>query len=395
MRLEARTLDDPSLKQFLEQRLDHHLETWPLESWDFPTLTLAAFYFHSNLDASLPERRLAGQRKNRQSSEVEAKHLPDSTALKQRALAWQVRHNLRTNLLAYVAAQRRQELLRSLESTQVELTQTIEKRLAENEPPPIELSLLRVQLAETRLELIESFQKKMNFREAVAEAVGLPVKALLQAEVTYDFRLPAGYGLSARELRSRALRNRSDILLALNEYAETEATLRAEIMRKHPSARLSSGCTWDTENNRWAVNLMPDLPTVSGRNRIAVVEARRVKAAARLLELQGHVIDELDRSAAIYHARLADAVDIDRLTVALRRQHDNVAALFKKGLAIRLELLMARLQLASAEVAQLDAHEKLHEALGVLEDAVQSPGNLIEPSPIVEPERPFTSRDSL
>ncbi|ODU23920.1 MAG: hypothetical protein ABS95_02680 [Verrucomicrobia bacterium SCN 57-15] len=388
-RLNARGLDDPALKQFLEQRLNHSLETWPLESWDFPTLTLVAFYFHPDLDSLPAEKREAEPWKNRQT------YLPNSTTLQERTAAWEVRRNLRTNLLAYVAAQRRQELLRNLESTQMELAQVVEKRLAADAVPPVELSLLRIQLAETRLELIETFQKRMNFRERVADAVGLPVKAFLEIEVTYDFSMPSGYGQSTRELRQRALRSRSDILLALTDYTAAETTLRAEIARKHPSARFHPGCTWDADNNRWAVNLNADLRADSGRSRIAEAEARRVKAAAHMLDLQSRIIDELDRSTVAYRARLEDAADIDRLATAIRQQHDRVAALFKTGAAIRLELLMARLQLMPAEIAKLDAQEKLHEALGALEDTVQLPAALIDPSAGIVPERPLPGRQSL
>lgn len=383
-RSETRTLDDPGLKQFLEKRLGHPVATWPLESWDFSTLTLAALYFHPDLAAPPADRRNA-----------QIEHLPNPTILPQKAAAWKVRHNLRTNLLAYAAAKRRQELLRALESTQLELAQVVERRLPADAVPPVELSLLRIQLAETRLELIETFQKRMNFREHVAEAVGLPVKALLDVEVTYDFSLPSDYGPSTQELRNRALRNRSDILLALRDYMEAEASLRAEIARRRPSALFNSGCTWDAENNRWAVDLKLNVPIVSGRNRIAVIEAHRLKAAAHLLELQSQVIDELDRSIAAYRARIEDAADIAKLTAAIRQQHDRVAALFKIGAAMRLELLMARLQLMPAEVAKLDAQEKLHEALGTLEDAVQLPVELIDPSAGVPPEQPLTGRHTL
>ncbi len=134
--------------------LDNRTPLWPLESWDFPRLTLAALYFHPGLGAPQTQRR------GRRDSKVE--HTADSARLRAAAVAWQARATLRTNLLAYVVAQRRQELLRELESTQMELAQVVEKRLADGELPPVELSLLRIQLAETRLEMIDALQKKMS-----------------------------------------------------------------------------------------------------------------------------------------------------------------------------------------------------------------------------------------
>src|SRR5438477_8398452 len=47
---EARTLQDPGLKAFMEANLQHPLPAWPLHLWNLDTLTLAAFYYHPDLD---------------------------------------------------------------------------------------------------------------------------------------------------------------------------------------------------------------------------------------------------------------------------------------------------------------------------------------------------------
>ncbi len=376
----ARTLDDSGLRQFVEQHLGRPLATWPLESWDFPKLTLAALYFHPSLDAPRAQQRTQRDSK--------AGHPADSARLRAAAVAGQVRTSLRTNLLAYVAAERRQELLRQLEATQMELAQVVEKRLTDGALPPVELSLLRIQLAETRLEMIQALQEKMNFRERVADSLGLPVKALFEVEVTFDVSLPARHGLDARNLRRHALRNRADVLLAVADYSSAEAALRHEILKWHPKTRLNPGCSWDANQDRWAINLKLDQFTNYNEGQITRMESRRIEAAAHLLNLQPEIIEELDRRAAAYRERLQDASDIGRLTAAIRRQHDAVEARFKAGDALRLELIMARLQLLPAQIAQLDAQERLQEALGALEDAARLPADWTDPSMNVEPERP-------
>jgi outer membrane protein TolC len=88
------------------------------------------------------------------------------------------------------------------------------------------------------------------------------------------------------------------------------------------------------------------------------------------------VIDELDRRVAAYRATLEDTADIEEVAAAIRRQHAAVAARFERGAALRLELLLTRLQLVPAELAQLDAQERLQQALGSLEDAVQQPSEV-------------------
>jgi outer membrane protein, heavy metal efflux system len=46
----TRTLDNLDLKAFLEGNLQRELKPWPPTSRDFPMLTLAAFYYHPDLD---------------------------------------------------------------------------------------------------------------------------------------------------------------------------------------------------------------------------------------------------------------------------------------------------------------------------------------------------------
>ncbi|HET7213457.1 MAG TPA: hypothetical protein VFL79_07715, partial [Terriglobia bacterium] len=42
-RLESRTLDDPGLRQFMEENLRHKLSAWPQPAWGLRDLTLAAY----------------------------------------------------------------------------------------------------------------------------------------------------------------------------------------------------------------------------------------------------------------------------------------------------------------------------------------------------------------
>ncbi len=49
---EARTLDNPGLKRFMEANLGHEISSWPPKTWDCTLLTLAAFYYHPDLDVA-------------------------------------------------------------------------------------------------------------------------------------------------------------------------------------------------------------------------------------------------------------------------------------------------------------------------------------------------------
>ena len=49
---ENRKLDDPKLKEFLETNLNRKFFNWAASSWDFSMLTLAAPYYHPELDVA-------------------------------------------------------------------------------------------------------------------------------------------------------------------------------------------------------------------------------------------------------------------------------------------------------------------------------------------------------
>ncbi len=355
----ARTLDNPGLKRFMEQQLNRPLESWPLKSWDFPALTLAAWYFHPSLEVAQSQWRVA------QAHVV--------------AAGGRVKPEEWLGGRFFPAVRMNNPVVGNLREAEVELVRIGEQRLASDALSHLQLALFRLQLARTRLALILALREKMDLRERLADSLGLPMRALFEEEVTYDFSRAAGTWLATPVPRTQALQGRSDILNALADYAAAETALRFEIAKRHPNVSFQPGCRWDQNKNRWAVNLKLELPADHGSSgRIAKAEARRIAAAAQLLSLQAEVIDEVEGGSAAYRATLDEVAEIDSLAAALRRQHDALVFHFKTGTADQFELLLARLQLVAADLTQLEAQVKLQDALGSLEDAVQRPAELMD-----------------
>ena len=48
----SRMIDTPKLKEFLETNRNRKFFNWPASSWDFSMLTLAALYYHTELDVA-------------------------------------------------------------------------------------------------------------------------------------------------------------------------------------------------------------------------------------------------------------------------------------------------------------------------------------------------------
>lgn len=453
-RFSARTLNDPGLKRFLDENLKLPLQVWPVESWDFPKLTLVAWHFHPSLDVARAQWRVAdiaiatagGRPKSAKPGEhplppgtrpnpavtltpeynssatrgaspwapsisfdapletagkraqriAKAEHLAESARFRVATVAWQVRANLHTNLLNHLAAQRRLELLNRLSELQTEIIRRMEQQQAAGAISWREIAPFHTQLAKTFLGRLDALDRVMQSRVRVADALGLPVEAVVRVELSYDFSRRADGNLMSQEVRRMALHSRSDILSALADYAAAEAALRLEIAKQYPNVHLNPGYQWDQGESKWALGVKLELPAFNqNRGPIAEAEAHRAEAAARFLSLQAKVLADIDRGTTTYRAAEQRLTDLDALLAAYQKQRDVIEARLKAGAAERLEVLTAELQVVAAQLAKFDGQEKLQLVLAVLEDAVQQPGELMDkpmtvglkPPPILEDAR--------
>ncbi|HXF12861.1 MAG TPA: TolC family protein, partial [Terriglobales bacterium] len=150
-KFESRRLDDPELRAWMESAVQYHPSVWPQRSWDFRTLTFAAWYFSPDLDVArqqlseaqaaiqtaamkpnpsvgaesgyetAPEApflvtmhldfpiETAGKRRYRVTA---AKDLSFASHLQLDNTAWKVRDRLRTAWVSYCLAIRQRDLLR-------------------------------------------------------------------------------------------------------------------------------------------------------------------------------------------------------------------------------------------------------------------------------------------
>jgi len=224
--------------------------------------------------------------------------------------------------------------------------------------------------------LIEAKIAKLDYREQLADSIGLPVSALLDTVFAYDFSRRASHTLTLHHLRRQALRHRPDILEALEEYSSAVTLLRKEIERGGLRFELKPGCQWASDRNRWVVRLEEGLPVLDQTGKtITEASARHIAAAAHLLNLQAGIIDELDQAEAVYRMTEREVSTIAADVVALERQHIRMRARYMSGLTTASELLISRLYSTAAQIANLEAQVKLQGALGALEDVVHQRGD--------------------
>ncbi len=217
---EARALDDPGLKAFLEANLHHELTPWPPASWDFTLLTLAAFYYHPDMDLARARWGTAeagvltaGGRPNpgigvapqfnadavsgispwtlgfnldipietagkRGYRIAQAKHLSEAGRLNIVTAAWQIRSRLRSSLLNLYTANQTEPILKRQLEIQEEIVRLLEERLTVGEVSQPDLTQAHIALDQTRLLLLEARKQAAEARVQLADSLGLPVSAL-------------------------------------------------------------------------------------------------------------------------------------------------------------------------------------------------------------------------
>jgi cobalt-zinc-cadmium efflux system outer membrane protein len=260
---------------------------------------------------------------------------------------------------------------------QRQIVKLLQQRFDTGEISRPELVTAQIALNKTQLDLSDAQSRKSEVHSRLAEALGLSEAALDGEELNFDFTTPDAKPLTSAEARSVALRSRADILGALADYAASEAGLRLEIAKQYPDLHFGPGYAWNSGNagdSQWSLGLTLELPILDqNQGPIAEAEARRKLAAAKFVELQSQVIGEIDRAVAGWRVAEEQLKTGDSLLAAEQQQQKSAQAQLEVGAADQLDSLNAQLEFDSASLAQLENKTLLQQALGQLEDALQSP----------------------
>ena len=421
--LESRRLDDPGLKNFLVTNLGHELPGWPLEQWDLNSLTLAAFYFHPDLDVARAQWRLAeagvktaGARPNpsvtvtpaydrqipgnpspwmvpvtldvpietagkRSRRMAEAQDVSQSAWWSLITTAWQIRSGVRNRLLEFTAAGRRADLLAAQLAAQEQAVKLLQQRFDIGEISRPELAVAQIALNQTRLDASDAQTRLANTRSQLAESLGVGTVALAGTSLAFDFSARAPDDLTSAEARRVALLGRSDVRGALADYAAAQDDLRLQIAKQYPDLHLGPGYAWNSGNagdNAWSLGLTLELPILDqNQGPIAEAKARRELVAAQFTALQAKVIGKIERAVAGYQVAAAQLKTGEALLAAEQHQQQSAEAQQKAGAADQLDLLSARVEFDTAALANLDGQAKFQAALGDLEDALQRPADTL------------------
>lgn len=414
----ARTLENPRLLKFISLE---HASAPTGKRWDLADLTLAALYYHPDLDiarAKLAEARAgvitAGQIPNpslsfedlaydatagtwtvapvinflietfgkREYRTKEAGALVDAARSDLATASWQVRGGVRDALLNLWAAQRRLALLRQRLDLQDQLVTMLEHRFAAGEASALDVARERTIRNQISLAVRDAERQGVDARTQLAVAIGIPRQGLDEVDLDFSaFENPAQPAPDTGTLRREALIGRSDVQALLADYAAAESAVALQVANQYPNITLSPGIGYDAGHDVYRLLPAADLPVFNqNQGPIAQARARREMAAARFTALQTRIIGAVDGTAASYRAAAQALATADALATGEEQRERRVLRSFQAGEVDRPTLVTAQIERMVAEQSRFEAMVQKGQALGALEDALQHP--LYEPGAI-------------
>jgi len=412
---QARRLDAPELGAFLAER--DEAVAWPRAVWDFESLTRAAFFFSPALDVArarwavarggvvtagarpnptvsgaigynsttprdeitpwIPEGALdlpldiAGKRGLRI---AKARQTSEAARLNLLTAAWELRSRVRKAFLLLYVARQTDSLLATEAEIRTESVRILESQREVGEVSPVEVTQARVASANLRTRAADAVSAAVRARAELADAIGVPPAALDEVALSFDALGRIDIRLPDAEARRLAMIHRSDILASLADYEASQRALQLEVRKQYPDINLGSGYQLDQTDSKWTLGLGLTLPLLNqNQGPIAEARARREEAGASFLALQSRVLGEVEGAMAAARAAMTQVEASDTLLIALGRQEVSARAAYAAGEISRLEYLGLQAESVATALGRLDALAAAQEALGALEDAMQTP----------------------
>jgi cobalt-zinc-cadmium efflux system outer membrane protein len=414
---DARSLTNQDLRAFLET--NHVAGEWPRRSWDLNALTLVAFYYQPTFAEARAQWTAiqaavitAGERPNPSITVTPAydnqvpgtptpwiipvtldipietagkrgKRIAQANELSEAArwdfisAAWQTRSQVRSALLNYYQARENESLLERQEMAQSNVVRLLEGQLSAGEASDYDVTQARVAWQTTQLSVQDGLGQLNQARAALAAALGVPLHALDGVNLSFTELNRFPRDLTKPEVRRQALFNRADVRSALADYAASQSALQLEIANQYPDIHLGPGYAYNSGNagdNQFELGVTMDLPVLNhNEGPVAEAEAKRTQAAAHFLTVQAAALSQIDGALAGYDAALNESATAKSLLVNLQKQLDSAREQAQMGEVDSLAMADAESAYCTGAQNQLGALIKAQQALGALEDAVQSP----------------------
>lgn len=434
---DARSLKDPGLRAFL--MANHVSPPAPGHRWGLEALTLTAIYFQPSLEEARERlleaqagRITAAERPNpslgvapgydrgvpdalspwivpitmdwpietagRRGDRIEeAGHLAAAARWELVGTVWQVRSRLRSALLDLRSARAAASLLARKAAAQRRVVRLLEGQLEAGTVSSYLVTQARIALDGTQLDLQAATGQERQAQIRLAAALGLAPRALSHVRLTFAEFQTFPRDLARPRVRQQALLGRADVRAALERYAASQSALQLQIARQWPDIDLGPGFAWNSQlvrDREWQLGLSLPLPILNhDQGPIAEARAQRRLAAAQFLTVQAGAVEQIDSALAGYRSALTGLATAESLLKELRRQLQSIRAEVQAGQLQPLDLADAQVAFDAGAQNRLAARLEAQQALGRLQDAVESPMTLSPAAVRAAQDRPADSEN--
>lgn len=409
----ARRLDDNSVQAALAAK-GHDTAGWPHIVWNRDTLTTALLNIHPEQRAARAKvlaaltRIQAGLKSSSPELNANVEHHSQTSDGKNSpwavgaGLQWELVPASVKSALSQAASIESQEVRLTAGDTAWRLYRALGAAMLDRQ-----LSLGRVQLAASGLELALAREKSVAVRERYGVASAMEVQLTAQrlqdarresseadaAKVAAQAQLASALAVSFESLnnlrldnwpvteipdaataRQLALKNHLEFARQRVQYDLAEAELRLQVARQFPNLKLGPGLLWSQGDAVWQFSFsLPAALLHRNLTGIQTAEANRSAQGAVVLAKQSEIISEVER-LRMNALALTQPLTIARASLkTAQSQVKLTAAQFDAGNVDVLTVIDARSLQLQAERAVFDANAALMRARWELELAMQSP----------------------
>lgn len=288
--------------------------------------------------------------------------------------AWQEKARVRNALLTLWLDQRAARLKRHAAAYAATAAGLIAQRVTSGMLAETVLTGATVTADRAMFDAVEAESRIDADRATLAAAIGMPVAALQEAQLSFNAFSHVSLPVEEPSLVRAALVTRPSVAAAFARYRAADAALRQAIDQQFPAVRVGPGYHYDQGDNKFILSLSLPLPIFNqNQGAIAEARARRHQAAAVFDQEQARVLENIDAANAAWRGSSIAFKAAQQLAVRAKQGEQQAVQAFRAGATGRLRMIEAEQQATLAREQVLTADAQRLRALASLADALHYP----------------------
>ncbi len=399
-------------------------ENLPLTTWGIDELTLCALFYHTKLEVAKQQLALteltietAGIRKipsinaaiarsdqrnedikpwsydlsldipietaNKRAIKVEkAEQNVEIARLDMADIAWQLRNQIATDLIAYHQNLAETQLLTQEVAMQQSMVNMLEKRVNAGLASRTELNNVNLLALKAKHQLNNKQTEFKLLKAKLAADVGITPENFaaiqikpLALEVTLAQQATILEApLESKTLQQAALLNRIDIRRSIAQYAVAETEIKLQVAQQTPDITISPGILFEFGDKIWTLGFSSLLKLLH-KDTSLIEQAKQLRAVqgAQFENLQASIIAEINQLHAHYQSAKQASKQAESTLNAQTAQEHKMQRQLEAGLIGKLDFTQYTLNTLIAKQQWLAAQFTLLQIANQLENAMQKP----------------------